>query len=196
MTVGIVLIAWVLIGLGVSLVLGRRGHDSISWLLLGLLLGPLSLLLAVDVVRHDEGLHLEKIGTSAPTAGSGGISVLVGYDDSPDAHAVTGTVIDLFGDRLDRLTLVAVLPFDNDPEGDQVARDALRAEARQHPGAPLDLETARGRPATALLEAAEEGGFDVLAVGIDGAAHSRLFGDTTGRLSHQRRVPVLICGRK
>lgn len=42
MTVATVLIAWVLIGLGVSLVLGRRGHDSISWLLL--VLGPLSLL--------------------------------------------------------------------------------------------------------------------------------------------------------
>lgn len=51
MTATVVLVAaaaWLGIGLVLSLVLGRRGHDPFSWFVLGMMLGPLAIALAVD----------------------------------------------------------------------------------------------------------------------------------------------------
>ena len=36
-------IGWLVTGLVLSLIMGRRGHDAFSWLLLGSLFGPLAL---------------------------------------------------------------------------------------------------------------------------------------------------------
>lgn len=188
-----VIAAWLLLGIAVSIVLGRRGHDSASWLVLGILLGPLSILLAVDVVRHDEGLAVETVTTGSAPARAGGMRVLIGYDDSPDAHAVIKAVLDLMGSQLQCLTLTRVLPYDGGRDEEADARATLVAEARQHTDAPIELEIIHGRPASALLEAAVAGRFDLLAVGALGHAHSHLLGTTTSPLSHQRKIPALIC---
>ena len=185
--------AWLLLGIAVSIVLGRRGHDSTGWLLLSILLGPLSLLLAVDAVRHDENLAVETVATSSAPAPAGGLRVLIGYDDSPDAHAVIKAVLDLMGSHLQCLTLARVLPYDDGRDDETDARAALVAEARQHADAPIELEIIHGRPASALLEAATAGRFDLLAVGALGHAHSHLLGTTTSPLAHQRKIPLLIC---
>jgi nucleotide-binding universal stress UspA family protein len=192
----VIVVAWLLVGVALSVVLGRRGHDGVSWLILGILLGPLSALLAVDVVRHDEGLAVETVGSRTITGPADGIDVLVGYDDSPDAKAVIETVIGLLGSRLRCLTLARVLPFDGGPDDDVAARAALVAEAGRHSGTPVELEIIRGRPASALLEAASAGHFDLLAIGAVGSSHSLLFGTTTRPLSQEPSIPVLICSSK
>ncbi len=191
-----IIAAWVLAGIAMSVVLGRRGHDGISWLIVGILLGPLSALLAVDVVRHDEALAVEPVKVGTPPPRSEGIRVLVGYDDSPDAHAVIEAVIGLMGQRLQSLTLARVLPFDGGTDEEDDARAGLLAEAKEHVDTPIELEIIRGRPASALVEAAVVGRFDLLAVGAVGAAHSVLYGSTTHPLSRQRTVPVLICAAR
>jgi hypothetical protein len=189
------LVAWVLTGVVVSVVLGRRGHDSVGWFVTATLLGPLSLVIAADVVRHDEHLDVEPVGVADGRTKAEGISVLVGYDDSPDAQAVVSSVVELMGARLSRLTLARVLPFDEGPGEDAAARTELEAAARRYVGAPIDLEIIHGRPATALMEAASAGGYDLLAVGATGVAHSRVLGSTVGRLMHDRGIPVLMCAQ-
>ncbi|HEV8627025.1 MAG TPA: hypothetical protein VG034_21480 [Acidimicrobiia bacterium] len=37
----VVAVSWLAIGLTLSLVMGRRGHDAFTWLVLGTLFGPL-----------------------------------------------------------------------------------------------------------------------------------------------------------
>lgn len=188
-----VIAVWLLLGVAVSVVLGRRGHDSASWLVLGILLGPLSILLAVDVVRHDEVLAVELVGEGPVPVRTEGIRVLIGYDDSPDAHAVIKVVLDLMETRLQCLTLARVLPFDGGRLDEAAARASLVEEARRLTDVPIELEIIHGRPAVALLETACAGRFDLLAIGALGHAHSHLLGTTTSPLSHQRQIPVLIC---
>ena len=58
---------WVTIGIVLSVVIGRRGHNSFGWLVMGVLLGPLAVVLAVDARRHDERLDPGKaiLGSAA-----------------------------------------------------------------------------------------------------------------------------------
>jgi len=45
---------WLGVGLALSLVMGRRGHDAFSWLVLGTLFGPLGLVFAVEAIDEEE----------------------------------------------------------------------------------------------------------------------------------------------
>jgi hypothetical protein len=45
-------VIWVGVGLLLALVMGRRGHDPFAWWLLGTLLGPLALPLAISAERR------------------------------------------------------------------------------------------------------------------------------------------------
>ncbi len=64
--------AWLVIGLVLSLVMGRRGHDGFSWLVMGSLLGPLAIVLALNSSRHeqlgptvlDQAAHAQSAGTA------------------------------------------------------------------------------------------------------------------------------------
>ena len=77
---------WLTIGLVLSLVLGRRGHDGFTWLVIGTLLGPLALLLALDAVQNGEPAE-PLVSTPTGIVPDGGIDVLVGADGSDEARA-------------------------------------------------------------------------------------------------------------
>jgi uncharacterized SAM-binding protein YcdF (DUF218 family) len=49
-----VLALWLAIGVVAGLVMGRRGHDPFEWLLLGAMLGPLALPVAVAITGHPD----------------------------------------------------------------------------------------------------------------------------------------------
>jgi len=103
--------AWLVIGLMLSLVMGRRGHDGFSWLVMGSLLGPLAIVLALNSSRHEE-LGPTVLDRAAHAQSAGTVDILVGHDGSPEAGAVLESAIELFGPRLGRLTLATVVPFD------------------------------------------------------------------------------------
>ena len=65
-------VAWLSIGLTLSLVMGRRGHDAFSWLILGTLFGPLAAIFAVEA-RGEERLRPELVAPrpAAPTCSPG-----------------------------------------------------------------------------------------------------------------------------
>ena len=82
--VGVIAGAWLSLGLLLSLVMGRRGHDAFSWLVLGTLLGPLGVVLAVSSWRAEERRPDHVL---EPITRGGGVDVLVGMDGSPQARA-------------------------------------------------------------------------------------------------------------
>jgi len=186
--------AWLVIGLMLSLVMGRRGHDGFSWLVMGSLLGPLAIVLALNSSRHEQ-LGPTVLDTATHARSAGTVDVLVGHDGSPEAGAVLEAAIRLFGPRLGRLTLATVVPFDGGAEVEPQAEVALRRVARLAKAPNAELEVLHGRPAEALRQRAAEGGYSVLAVGTRGqGVAGAVLGSTAAELARSSKVPVLMVG--
>ncbi len=77
--------------------MGRLGHSPYAWGLLGLLLGPIALLLALVEVRNERP-WTRLVASGDP--GGGPVDVLVGIDGSPESAAATTTTLDLLGGRM------------------------------------------------------------------------------------------------
>jgi nucleotide-binding universal stress UspA family protein len=205
---GALAVLWVGIGLLLALVMGRHGHDPFAWWLLGTLLGPLALPLAVAAdQRRGEPAWLVRSGRP----GRGPVDVLVGLDGSAEAAAALAAVLELLGPQLGRLTLATVVGLDGSVEHDRAQARAraelerqgrlvqLRLSTGQH--GPHDarrvpaLVLAAGHPAQVLSRLAAEGGYDLLVVGSRGAGLSKvLLGSTATSLAAHAKVPVLVAG--
>lgn len=185
---------WLAIGFILALMLGRRGHDRFSWFVLGTVLGPFAIVLAIDSWRHRDEQAPEVVATSPVERAGDRVDVLVGYDGSAASRAAIASVVELFGERLGRLTLVTVVPFDGGQATVRDARAALRDEAARLGWLAPGLEIMRGEPTTSLGIAAVEGGYDLLAVGTTGSGHAHLFGSTARALAGEQRIPVLLTG--
>jgi nucleotide-binding universal stress UspA family protein len=200
---------WIGIGLLLALVMGRHGHDPFAWWLLGTLLGPLAIPLALSAERR-QAERAQQLRTGVP--GRGPVDVLVGLDGSPEAGAALLTVLELLGPQLGRLTLATVINLDASVEHDR-AKDQARAELlrradqirmrlwspSQDPdehGRPFpDLILLPGQPAKALQRLAAEGAYDLVVVGGRGSGLSKvLLGSTATTLAAQAKVPVLLAG--
>ncbi len=188
--------AWLVIGLVLSIVMGRRGHDGLGWLVLGALLGPFGIVLAIDAQRHDERLDPKPLAGPVPaTVGAGPVDVLVGYDGSLESAGVTHAVVDLLGDRLGRLTVVTVVPYGSLPAQERLARERLAPLADRTPGRVPVLAILHGHPSAALRESASEGGYDLIAVGTRGAGLTKgILGSAASELAADSKVPVLLVG--
>jgi nucleotide-binding universal stress UspA family protein len=186
-----VIVAWLVIGLALSIVMGRRGHAPWSWLVIGTLLGPLAIALAIDARRHPPGRGVPRV-LSAGLAAAGVVDVLVGADGSADAHAATVGVCDLFGDRLRRLTLARVISFDGGREEEQQAAADLEAETQRLGSHSVGTVILRGHPSRALAAYADEERYAVVAIGTRGAGRTKaLLGSAASELARGCPVPVL-----
>jgi len=140
------------------------------------------------------------------------VDVLVGIDGSPESAAATTAALELLGDRVGRLTLVAVTEVDDSTAGHQ-ERDRLREELERQSEAvrawqqeqrrtvkavrPVipELQLMSGPPARTLDTIAAEDGYGLLVVGARGAGMSSvLLGSVATRLAARASVPVLIIG--
>lgn len=191
-----VVAAWSAIGVVLSIVMGRRGHNGFGWLVMGALLGPLGIVMAIDAGRHDEQLGPRTVAERVPvTAGTGPIDVLIGYDGSFEADAAPQAVVDLLGDRLGRLTVATVIPFGGLRGQEQDATQLLRKLARRIPGRVTDFAVVHGHPSAALRQCAAQGGYGLIAVGTRGAGISKaLLGSAATELARESQVPVLFVG--
>ena len=187
---------WVAIGVVLSVVMGRRGHSAFEWLVLGTMLGPLGVALAVDACRHDEVLHPVPVGAAAPpTKGQGSVDVLVGYDGSPESAAALEAVIHLLGDRLGRLTVAGVVPYGSVRDDERRASSGLRDLAARTAAPAPRLEILHGHPSAALARTAVDDGYDLLAVGTRGAGVTKsILGSAASELARHSKVPVLVVG--
>jgi nucleotide-binding universal stress UspA family protein len=183
------LVVWLAIGFGIWLVLGRRGHDGVTWFLIGTLAGPVGILVAIDAAQHDESQEpvLQVAGRRRP----GTVDVLVGADGSRAARAALESAIDLFGPSLGRVTLLRAVPFDGGVYADRHAEEAVEAEAARYPELEPGVEVRGGHPAAVLMSTARRDGYDVVVIGSRSAG-PHPFGSTARELATSSPVPVLL----
>ena len=186
MVVGLV---WLTIGFVLSWVLGRRGHDGFTWLVIGTLLGPLAILLAIDAAQNGEDRH--PIIVTEGHGHGGTTDVLVGADGSDAARAALETALALFGASVGRVTLVRVISFDAGSEANREAVQSVENEAGRYPELAPGIEVVRGHPATVLGARAVEGDYDVLVIGTRGTGRHFL-GSVARELATASPVPVFL----
>jgi universal stress protein family protein len=167
------------IGFVLAIVMGRLGHSPFAWGVLGLVLGPIALLLALAAARN-EPAPARLVASGVP--GSGPVDVLVGIDGSPESGAATTAALDLLGARVGRLTLVAVTEIDDSVAGRQEQRrlhDELERQAeavriwlqerdvtgQAEQTVVPELLVRSGQPAATLDRIAAEDGYGLLVVG-------------------------------
>jgi nucleotide-binding universal stress UspA family protein len=192
-------VLWVLIGVTVSIVMGRRGHSSFTWLLVAVFLGPLALPPALAMLRaahQDPRARARPLGQG--TQGPGSVDVLVGVDGSAESAAALRAALDLFADRIGRITLAGVIDYDSAISGRPWDTERLATEELERSAASVrSIEAGTvllvGHPATALMKHAVEEGYEVLVVGRRGHGASKaLLGSTAMRLAHGAGIPVVI----
>lgn len=190
---GIIGATWIAIGLGLSVLMGRRGRDPYTWFILGIFLGPIALGLAAYVDRRP--YHQGPRVLAQPPKGTGAVDVLVGFDGSPESRAAVDAASDLLGDRMGRLTLALVVPMSCGVDMARLADEALRAEAERLRPRDVGLEVIEGRPSSALTDLAAAAGYELLVVGTRGAGLSTaLLGSTAVALARHSKLPVLLVG--
>jgi hypothetical protein len=81
---------FVCIGFVLAVVMGRLGFSPFAWGLLGLLLGPIALLLALVEVKNERPWWSRLVASGDP--GSGPVDVLAGIDGSPGARSESAYV--------------------------------------------------------------------------------------------------------
>ena len=186
-----VAVGWLAVGFVLALIMGRRGHDVFSWLVLGALLGPFGAIFAVEA--RGEGRARPQILTE-PAPGPGSVDVLAGFDGSSEGRAALVAATRLLGPRLGRVTLAAVIPDDSRVDDERRARAALEHEIATM-GSAAGSEILRGRPSEALLRAAIDQGYELLVIGARGAgATAALLGSTATDVARSAPIPVLMMG--
>lgn len=187
---------WLAIGAALAVVMGRRGHNGFGWLVLGTVLGPLGLVLALDALRHDGQDRLAPVTILGPVHGQAGpVDVLVGYDGSPESAAALATAEALLGERAGRIVVATVVSLDRLGEEEREAEAALRRLSARAPYRAVAMEVLHGHPSTELAHRAVTGGFDLLAVGTRGKGVTRaLLGSAASELARDSKVPVLVVG--
>jgi nucleotide-binding universal stress UspA family protein len=187
---------WFAVGVAVSVAMGRRGHNSFGWFVLGSVLGPLAVVLALDARRHGEDFEHGPLHVGEPgTAGSGPVDVLVGYDASSASVAALDAVVALLGERIGRLTVATVVPYGGARDQEREATDRLRRLARRNPQRAPELKILHGHPSTALARCAVENGYQLVAVGRRGAGITKaILGSAASELARDSMVPVLLVG--
>lgn len=199
----VVVLVWIGIGVAaVTIGLGRRGYRDRHWLVLGVVLGPLFLPVALERGRRDpveverSVTHHEASGGSTP-AGAGEPPVLiVGIDGSPEADEALAAALRLVAGGPGRLVLATVVGREvgegDDPEARARAHRMLTDRAA---GLDRDAELVivSGQPVEALLAAARQAGADVLVVGRHGGGlSSRLLGSVATGVARHCPLPVLL----
>jgi nucleotide-binding universal stress UspA family protein len=192
----VVVIAWFAIGLGTSYLMARRGHDAFSWWLVGTALGPLAVGHVLDRILRERD-RTDRSSGAARASSDRKVDVLVGIDGSSESEAAAAAACALLGERLGRVVLASVLPFDT-PEWSETRRDAnmaLELAAVRVPHVEVERVLLEGRPVEELARYAAVNGFRLLAVGSRGKGVSTaLLGSVASRLARADGVPVLIVG--
>ena len=192
-----VFVLWVVIGVVSAFVMGRRGHAPYPWLVLGAVLGPFVIPVALAQTRDRKRISVPHVDASAYR---GPVDVLVGIDGSVESLAAADIVTRLLDERIGRLSLATVVTYEaGDVTGsdvrhaaeDELARVAAHVGSR--PTSKVETVILVGRPDHALLSYATEGQFDLVAIGSRGRGASKLvLGSVARQLSGTTPVPVLI----
>jgi nucleotide-binding universal stress UspA family protein len=199
----VVLVLWVVTGLLTGIAMARRGHSWFGWTVIGCVLGPLVIPVALSSVGRLG--DAPAIPVSPGEEGSGRLRVIVGIDGSAESLVAVQSSIALLDEEIGVLTLAAVVGVDAArPDGmgedQQQAEMALAQAAKVAEGAlgrATETVLLTGAPSRALLEHATATGADLLVIGSRGRGASRtLLGSVATQLAASAPVPVLVVGRQ
>jgi nucleotide-binding universal stress UspA family protein len=190
----LVIVAWTAIGVVAALVMGRRGHAPFSWMVIGVVLGPLVVPVMLSRMKRERVAPVAEPGVVL--GDHDGIDVLFGFDGSEESKGALVTVVALFGRHLGRLTIATVLDFDH-PHAEATAAEARLDDVALLAAGLLDRRPATvtlvGRPDEALVRYAHEQRADLLAIAPRGRGATRaLFGSVASRLARAPEIPVAI----
>ena len=202
----LVIVCWLLLGAAVGIVEARHGHWRRGWVVFAPL-GPFAIPFARAVRRRERAVDVPMV-LSRGRLGPGTFDVLVGIDGSCASTTAATEVARLFGTRLNRLTLAAVLDYetalphddavlDREPwDEETTARAALERTADELVGLGCVMPERvllAGNPPDTLNAHAVAGDYDMIAIGARGHGISKLLlGSCASRLAGKGRVPVLV----
>jgi nucleotide-binding universal stress UspA family protein len=190
-----VFVAWVVLGLVVGWVMGRRGFEPYTWTLLGVILGPIAVVLAIAWLVRPPSWEPQLLrGGEGVGRRSDAVDVLVAWDGSAEARATLHAVESILGERVGRLTFARVVAFDAPPDVVHAAESELGAACDEVAfGREPSTVLLRGQPAVALKEYAHRLGYDVLALGSRGIGRSHaLLGSVASAVVRGAGLPVVM----
>ncbi|MGN9777721.1 universal stress protein [Micromonospora sp. H33] len=188
LTVGLLTAAWFVI---------RAGHPHRLWYVVGGLLGPLFIPIAVERGRANatvvDVVHRPQIRQGT------GLRVAVGVDGSPESDRALRAIARALGRTASELVLITVTSPDlvgDDVRTEQrAARRMLdeRVEALPDELPAPTTQVVRGHPVDALLAAAETHDVDLLVVGRHGhGMRDRLLGSVAEELTRRSSRALLL----
>jgi hypothetical protein len=101
---------WCLIGIGVGLAAGARGHDGRAFVALGLVLGPLLVPLLADARRQARRAEVRWLADGV--VADGDVDVIVEHA-APGFDELLALVADTYGSRLRRVVVAAVVNYES-----------------------------------------------------------------------------------
>lgn len=191
-----VALPWVLIGLVIGIVMGRRGHYLPAWLALGIAWGPFTIPIAWSAARREAagGRHVVRPGALH----GGDVDVLAAVDGSPESVSAALRAVRLLGPRLGRLRLLRVVDFDTGSTGSREELEGIEQEhqelaSRYLPEHTPELVVTTGIPSEVITRMAQEDGFALVAIGARGRGLSKaIVGSTAAALTKHSTVPLLV----
>ena len=187
---------WAVIGILLAVVMRRKGYDFFQWLVVGVVLGPLAVPLAIErSLVHGRALRQSK---HTPTGDSVGFDVLAGLDGTADAVNALDSALGLFGGLVTSVTIATVLNYDSQSSltglADQTeAQLALDSVADRLTVSPVTTTLLYGRPDQALAEFARTAGIELIVIGARrrDVSHA-MFGSATARLADGCQIPLFV----
>lgn len=191
-----VAVPWVLIGIAIGIVMGRRGHYLPAWLALGIAWGPFTIPIAWSAVRREPtgARHVVRPGALH----GGDVDLLAAVDGSPESVSAAVRAVRLLGPRLGRLRLLRVVDFDTGGAGLREELEAIEQEhqqlaARYLPDHTPELVVTTGIPSEVIARMAQEESFALVAIGARGRGLSKaIVGSTASALTKHSPVPLLV----
>ncbi len=191
----VLVVVWAATGLAIAVWQRRRGHHLLVWVLLGVVYGPITYVLAVDAERRMPTFR-ETPRVSLPASGQ--VDVLIGIDGSERSHAAARDALAMIGERRRRVTLAAVINLETGLDahlGRAEAEEWVEEFADELGLAGVGTVVVSGAPGPALAQLAEEDGYDVVVVGAKGSGLThRILGSATEQLIGKTSSLVLVGG--
>lgn len=189
----IVATIWFACGLSAALFLGRHGHRSWAWYVIGLVLGPIMLPIATEVA-HRRGIL---VLATTPSEDRGRLRALAAIDGSVESDLAFKAALGLLEPTGASYILLTVIDADlaDDADERRRAEEVLRDRASWVNGGgtrPL-LEIATGEPGREVLDRSVADDVDVVVLGRRGHGMSEhLFGSVAGHVVRHCPRAVLV----
>lgn len=190
----VVAFVWSASGLGTAYLLARFGHRDPAWIIVCVVLGPLSLPIMLDRmerVPRPVSSHVRA------TRAVGGVRVVVGVDGSEGSEQALRSVVRAFAGAPVHFVLVEVVDFDaaaRSAADGETARAERRLAGFEAEFASVEsTHVIAGRPAPALARTASEQSANLIVVGRRGRGMSvRLLGSVAEAILRETDLPVLV----